>query len=161
MRSLPEVSVAALAYLGDSVLESCVRYYLVRDRGLSSSAKLNRTALSFVTATAQAEAMGRILPCLTPEEESYFHRGRNSSPAHIPKSASMAEYRRATGMEVLFGALALAGRMERVHTLFCIGYGLEADFSAMPTAPQGSAARPLTEVEDQTGKEIRDEQSDG
>lgn len=135
MKSVPEVSAAALAYLGDSVLEGCVRYYLVRDRGLSSSAKLNRTALSFVTATAQAEAMGRILPHLTPEEENYFHRGRNGSLGHIPKSASMAEYRRATGMEALFGALALAGRMERVHELFCLGYGIQVDLSPLPEHP--------------------------
>lgn len=135
MRAVPEVSVAALAYLGDSVLESCVRYYLVRDRGLSASSRLNRAALSFVTAVAQSEAMGRIEPQLTDEEEGYYHRGRNSGLGQVPKRASVAEYRRATGMEVLFGALALAGRMERVHSLFCIGYGLEADFSALAAVP--------------------------
>ena len=68
MRSVPEVSVAALAYLGDSILEVCVRTYLVSERGISSSAKLNRAALSFVTATAQSEAVGRIEPHLTEEE---------------------------------------------------------------------------------------------
>ena len=78
MRSVPEVSVAALAYLGDSILEVCVRTYLVSERGISSSAKLNRAALSFVTATAQSEAVGRIEPHLTEEEAGYYHRGRNS-----------------------------------------------------------------------------------
>lgn len=136
MRTIPEVSVAALAYLGDSVLESCVRYYLVRDRGLSASSRLNRAALSFVTAAAQSEALGRMEPHLSEEELGYYHRGRNSNLGQVPKSASVAEYRRATGMEVLFGALALAGRMERIHSLFCIGYGVEADFSALTAVPE-------------------------
>ena len=91
MRSVPEVSVAALAYLGDSILEVCVRTYLVSERGISSSAKLNRAALSFVTATAQSEAVGRIEPHLTEEEAGYYHRGRNSGQGHIPKSASVGE----------------------------------------------------------------------
>ena len=90
MRSVPEVSVAALAYLGDSILEVCVRTYLVSERGISSSAKLNRAALSFVTATAQSEAVRRIEPHLTEEEAGYYHRGRNSGQGHIPKSASVA-----------------------------------------------------------------------
>ena len=38
----------------------------------------------------------------------------------------MGEYRRATGMESLFGALALAGRTERVQELFRLGYGLDS-----------------------------------
>lgn len=125
MKSAPEVSVAALAYLGDSVLEVCVRHYLVSERGLSSAAKLNRAALSFVTAPAQSEAMGRIEPCLSEEESSFYHRGRNSGQGHVPKSASVGEYRRATGMEALFGALALSGRVDRVRELFRIGYGLD------------------------------------
>ena len=125
MKSVPEVSVAALAYLGDSILEVCVRQYLVSERGISSSAKLNRAALSFVTEPAQSEAMGRIEPCLSEEESGFYHRGRNSGQGHVPKSASVGEYRRATGMEALFGALALSGRMERVRELFRIGYGLD------------------------------------
>lgn len=71
MSSVPEVSVAARAYLGDSILEVCVRTYLVSERGISSSAKLNRAALSFVTATAQSEAVRRIEPHLTEEEAGY------------------------------------------------------------------------------------------
>ena len=65
-RDLPvaELSSAALAYLGDSVLEVCVRTYLVTERGLSTSAHLNAAALDFVRAPAQAEAMKNLLPHL-------------------------------------------------------------------------------------------------
>ena len=99
-----ECSAAALAYLGDAVLEVCVREYLVNS-GLSSSARLNSTALEYVKASRQAEAMKKILPLLTEEEEAVFKRGRNMGHTNIPKSATVSEYRSATGMEALFGYL--------------------------------------------------------
>ena len=122
--SLHSYSTAALAYLGDSVLEVCVREHLVR-AGYASSAKLNKLALDFVRAPKQAEAMKSILPLLDEEETAVFHRGRNIGHTNTPKSATVAEYRAATGMEALFGYLHLAGREERLHALFAAGYGLE------------------------------------
>ena len=116
-------STASLAYLGDCVLELCVRQYLVRS-GLSSSASLNKKALEFVRASAQAEAMKHLTPHLTEEEEAVFRRGRNIGHTNTPKSATVAEYRAATGMEALFGWLHLAGRKERIDELFLLAYGL-------------------------------------
>ena len=121
---LSDITTPALAYLGDSVLEVCVRTYLVAERGLSTSAHLNRASLDFVRATAQSEAMGRIEPALTEEEAVAYRRGRNMGHGNVPKSASVAEYRRATGMEVLFGYLSLTGQSERIDYLFRLGYGL-------------------------------------
>ena len=120
-----DMTVPALAYLGDSVLEVCVRTYLVRERGLSTSAHLNAAALDFVRAGAQSEAMGRIEPHLSEEEVVIYRRGRNVGHTSIPKNASVAEYRRATGMETLFGHLYLRGDTVRIDTLFRIGYGLD------------------------------------
>ena len=116
-----DCSTAALAYLGDSVIELCVREHLVRE-GLSSSARLNSEALEYVKASKQAEAMKNILPLLTEEEESVFKRGRNMGHTNIPKSATVAEYRSATGMETLFGYLHLLGKTERIKELFCAAY---------------------------------------
>ena len=122
---LSDITTPALAYLGDSVLEVCVRTYLVTERGLSTSAHLNRASLDFVRASAQSEAVGRMEPHLTEEEAAIFRRGRNMGHGNVPKSASVAEYRRATGMEVLFGYLHLTGQTERVNRLFRVGYGLD------------------------------------
>lgn len=121
---LSDITTPALAYLGDSVLEVCVRTYLVTERGLSTSAHLNRASLDFVRASAQSEAMGRIEPLLTESEAGYYRRGRNMGHGNVPKSASVAEYRRATGMEVLFGYLSITGQDERMNRLFRVGYGL-------------------------------------
>ena len=82
MQPLNEISTHALAYLGDCVFECVVREYLV-SKGLGTSAALNREALDFVRASAQAEAMKRILPILTEEEESVFKRGRNFFRTYI------------------------------------------------------------------------------
>lgn len=125
MLDLHDVTTPALAYLGDCVLEMCVRTYLVSERGLSTSAHLNREALKFVCATAQSKAMDVLEPILTPEELAVFKRGRNMGHGNVPKNASVKEYRRATGMEVLFGYLSLSGQEDRARELFRRGYGLE------------------------------------
>lgn len=123
--NLNSYSSASLAYLGDCALEICVREYLVRELGLSSSAKLNKAALDFVRAPKQAEAMKNILPLLDEEEEAVFKRGRNVGHTNTPKSATVSEYRSATGMEALFGWLWLAGRHERISQLFRAAYNLD------------------------------------
>ena len=114
-------STASLAYLGDCVIELLVRERLVR-QGLASSATLNKKALEYVKATAQAQAMKRLLPLLTDEEAGVFRRGRNIGHTNTPKSATVAEYRSATGMEALFGYLHLAGREERARERFDAAY---------------------------------------
>lgn len=123
-RDLPlnELSIPALAYLGDSVLELTVRRELVLRRGISTAGDLNRASLAYVSAGAQSAAMERILPHLTEEEERWFKRGRNSGHLNIPKRATPAEYRRATGMEVLFAYLYLSNRADRLATLFRLAY---------------------------------------
>lgn len=119
-----EISVPALAYLGDCVLELCVRRHLI-ESGLSTSAHLNAAALDYVRAPAQAAAMERILPFLSEEEDRYFRRGRNMGHSNVPKRSTVSEYRAATGMEVLFGYLHLTEQKERIDTLFRLAY-LEA-----------------------------------
>lgn len=116
-----EYSTSALAYLGDCVLELKVREHLVR-LGLSSSARLNEAALEYVRATKQADAMKNILPVLTEDEEGAFRRGRNMGHTNTPKSATVSEYRAATGMETLFGYLHLLQRNERIDELFALAY---------------------------------------
>lgn len=124
-KELNTYSTAALAYIGDCALEICTREYLVKEKKFSSSAKLNKEALKFVKASCQAEAMKNILPLLTEEENDVFHRGRNMGHSNTPKSATVAEYRSATGMEALFGWLHLAGKKERIDELFRIAYALD------------------------------------
>ena len=120
-KNLKEISTGALAYLGDSVIELKVRELLV-EQGISGSGDLNRASLAFVKASAQAAAMHKIIPMLSDDETSVYKRGRNMSGGNVPKSATMSEYRAATGMEVLFGYLHLQGKHERISELFSAAY---------------------------------------
>ena len=115
------VSTAALAYFGDSVIELLVRRHLVA-KGHSSSKSLNAHARRFVTASAQAAAMQRLLSYLTEEEAGVFRRGRNIGHTNTPKSATVGQYRMATGMEALFGYLYLKGEKVRINELFSLAY---------------------------------------
>ena len=120
-KPIEEMSAAALAYLGDSVIELCVRQMLV-EKGVSSAKNLNSTALLFVKAEAQADAMKIILPILSEEENGAYRRGRNIGHTNVPKSATVGQYRMATGMEALFGYLYLKGEKERINELFALAY---------------------------------------
>ena len=60
----------------------------------------------------------RILPLLTEEELAVFKRGRNAHVHTVPRSASRADYLRATALECLLGYLYLQGRRERINQLF-------------------------------------------
>ena len=124
--NMKEVSGEALAYLGDCVIELLVREHLV-NLGISGSGNLNRQSLAFVKASAQCQAMQNIIPLLTEEETAIYKRGRNMSGGNVPKSATMAEYRTATGMEALFGYLHLLGKRERMAELFRAAYSLDED----------------------------------
>lgn len=121
MIDMKGISTEALAYLGDSVIELLVRQKLVND-GISGSGDLNRGSLRYVKAGAQAAAMQRLIPILSEEEEHIYKRGRNMSGGNVPKSATVSEYRTATGMETLFGYLHLLGRAERINQLFTKAY---------------------------------------
>ena len=116
---IKQVSTPALAYLGDSVWELLVRQRLV-GVGISDSRRLNTEALGYVTASAQAAAVKKILDALTEEENAVYHRGRNIGHTNVPKHATVMEYRMATGLEALFGYLHLTGRSARIEELFAM-----------------------------------------
>ena len=120
-KPIEEMSTAALAYLGDSIIELCVRETLVK-KGVSSAKNLNFSALLFVKAEAQADAIKNILPLLSEEETAAYKRGRNIGHTNTPKSATVGQYRMATGMEALFGYLYLKGEKARINELFSLAY---------------------------------------
>ena len=121
-------SAAALAYLGDAVIEVWVRRRLV-ESGLTSSRALNAAALDYVTAPRQAQAMKRIIEHLSEDEAAAFRRGRNIGHTNLPRNATASEYRSATGMEALMGYLHMEGRAARIDELLRIGYGDAQDAS--------------------------------
>lgn len=108
---------ATLAYFGDAVYELLVRRFVIAD-GNVKAGQLNNRARCFVTACAQSKAVDTILPLLTESELAAYKTGRNSNAARVPKNASVSEYRKATGLEVLFAKLWLTGETDRINQLF-------------------------------------------
>lgn len=111
------LSSLALAYVGDGVYELMVRSWLCL-HGKATNRDLHKAALHYVSASAQAAAVGKILSFLSEAEQDVFRRGRNSSPHTVSKAASREEYQAATALEALFGWLWLKGETERLNELF-------------------------------------------
>ena len=112
-----DYSPLVLAYLGDAFFETLAREYLVGD-GNCKLAELNVRAKELVTASSQSAVVDKLLPLLDENELAVYKNGRNAKSAHRSKSASAVEYRRATGLECLYGYFWLTGQLERAKELF-------------------------------------------
>ena len=108
-----------LAFIGDAVYEILVRQMLLKN-GSMPQGKLHNKSTSLVCAKAQSNAYNVIADELTEEETAIFKRGRNSATAGVPKHSDPIEYRRATGIETLFGYLYLTQQNDRMIELFNI-----------------------------------------
>ena len=111
------LSPGTLAFLGDAVYELFVRQQLVETANMPVN-KLHLLAVEKVRASFQSNAYSIIEPQLTEEEQTIWKRGRNANGVKAPKHADPVEYRRATGLETLFGYLFLQGKMDRLEELF-------------------------------------------
>jgi len=114
----PELLPAlTLAYIGDGYYELVVRNYLL-GQGLRRVDDLHKHAVELVCAATQAQLAHRLQPRLEQTEETVLRRGRNAKGMHIPKGATVAEYRWATGLEALVGYWYLNGDYERLDYCF-------------------------------------------
>ena len=119
VRQVNAITNLGLAHVGDGVYELLCRTYLCT-QGDQTVLKLHKDTVNMVKAPAQAKYMDKLLPHLTEEELAFYRRGKNAHTHAAPKSATRAEYAKATGLEALFGALYLLGRTERLNELFYI-----------------------------------------
>ena len=116
-QQIDAISNLGLAHMGDCVFEILCRGYLCA-KGETTVDRLHRDTINLVKATAQAKFVDKLVPMLTEEELAYYRRGKNAHVHAVPKSATPAEYAKATGLEALFGALYLGGQTERINELF-------------------------------------------
>ena len=111
------ISNLGLAHMGDCVYEMLVRAYLCAG-GNKTVAQLHKQTIAMVKATYQAAFVDKMLPLLTEEEMTYYRRGKNSHVHAVPKSATPAQYAKATGLEAMFGYLFLSGQKNRANEIF-------------------------------------------
>ena len=113
------MSPLELAYLGDTVCDLYVRDRLVRS-GIGVQ-RMHRQAVARVNAAAQAEALERIQPLLSEDEQALVRRGQNAKAHHAaPHGVEQRVYNQATAFEALLGSLYLSGQTERLWQLLSI-----------------------------------------
>ena len=111
------ISNLGLAHIGDGVFELLCRTYLCK-QGDRTALKLHKDTVHMVRAGSQAKYADILKPHLTEEELAFYRRGKNAHTHAVPKGATPQEYAKATGLETLFGALYLQGKLDRLNELF-------------------------------------------
>lgn len=109
-------SPLTLAFMGDCVFEIVIRSVVV-ERGNRQAGSLHKAKTAVVNAKVQARMIEALMEELTEEERAVYKRGRNAKPHTIAKNASVNDYRKATGLEALFGYLYLNGQEDRILEL--------------------------------------------
>ncbi len=95
-------SMAALAYLGDSIYELFIRsLFLSPPRRIRD---YHHSVVEQVKAESQAKYLEKILEFLTPAELNILRQGRNAATAG-PKRVSAQIYQQASSLEALLGFL--------------------------------------------------------
>lgn len=108
----------ALAYMGDAVYETYVRYHLLQ-HGQVKPHLLHKEATKYVSAKAQSSVLHQMLEndFFQEEEISIIKRGRNAKSGTVPKNTDVQTYRYSTAFEALIGSLYLAGKQERLEEI--------------------------------------------
>ncbi len=109
-----QYSPLALAYMGDSILDLLVKKYFVTHSNMQPH-KYHVEVSKIVKAVNQADYIDRIMEELSEDELDVYKRGRNTNTHSKAKNATMGQYRKATGLEALYGYLYLKGDMERLQ----------------------------------------------
>lgn len=114
-----EMNPLVLAYIGDAVYEILVRNYLIRDNE-SDINVLSKEKIDFVSASSQSKILDDLINnnFLTDEELLVIKRARNHKTKSKPKHASAKEYKKATALEALFGALYIKKDFNRIDEIF-------------------------------------------
>lgn len=113
-------SPLTLAFIGDCVFEIIIRTVVV-ERGNRNVNSLHKATSGIVNAKVQARMAEALREEMTEEEHACYKRGRNAKSYTTAKNATIAEYRKATGLEALYGYLYLCGRQERLLELTKLG----------------------------------------
>ena len=115
----------ALAYMGDAVYETYVRYHLLQ-HGQVKPHLLHKAATQYVSAKAQASVLHQLIEkeFFSEEELAVIRRGRNAKSGTVPKNTDVQTYRYSTAFEALIGSLYLAGSHERLEEIITRAFEL-------------------------------------
>ena len=114
------INPLALAYLGDAIFEVYVREYLIVEKEITKPDLLQKEAIAFVSAVAQAGFMKEAIENerVSEEEIRIYKRGRNAKSRRVMKNTSVITHNQSSGFEALIGHLHLLKDEKRILELF-------------------------------------------
>lgn len=114
------INPLVLAYLGDGVFEVYVREYLIVEKKITKPDLLQKEAIKFVSAKAQAQFMKEAIKeqWLSEEEIGIYKRGRNAKNTRTMKNTSVIVHNQSSGFEALIGHLYLLQNDKRINEIF-------------------------------------------
>lgn len=119
MTDVNSCSGRTLAFLGDAVWSTVVRYALIQD-GEGKGKRLQKRSISYVSAKSQAYFYAELdkIHFFTEEEQEIYHRGRNADSGAVPHHTDVQTYRMSTGFEAVIGALYMEKNEKRIWEIF-------------------------------------------
>ena len=114
-KDIREYSGLELAYIGDAVWEIKMReHYLSFGYSIF---KLNKEVKAKVNAKFQSLVYNKIIDSLDEKFQTIGKRAKNSNIKTFPKSCTIIEYKEATALEALIGAMYLLKKEEDINKI--------------------------------------------
>ena len=119
-----DLDALVLAYVGDGVQSLYVRTYLATTKG-GKAGELHHLSIGKVSAAAQAAEVDAVRAMFSPDEDDVYRTARNHKNKSTAKNASVADYRKASGLEAVWGYLYLTGQNQRLGELLAVAHKFE------------------------------------
>ena len=112
------INPLVLAYIGDAVYELLIRRKLV-DKGINKVNDLQKECIKYVSAVNQAYIFDELNDknIFNIDEIDIYKRARNAKVNSHPSNTSIIDYKKATGLEAIFGYLYLNNKLERINEI--------------------------------------------
>ena len=113
-------NILNLAYIGDAIFDFLSRDYIIkRYCKVLKINEINEKNVFFVKASNQAYIVDILIDnkFLTDDEILIYKRGRNAHTKKRIKSATMVDYRKATGFEAVIGFLYYNKKIDRIYEI--------------------------------------------
>lgn len=107
-----------LAFVGDAVWSYNIRAVMLLENvaNYSKAGEMHNIATSYECASFQNQIYNELEPTFTELEKSIVKRARNAHNNNVPKSTTLANYKRATAIEALIGFWHITGNLGKINT---------------------------------------------
>lgn len=107
-----------LAFVGDAVWSYNIRAVMLLENvaNYSKAGEMHTIATSYECASFQSQIYTELEPTFTETEKALVKRARNAHNNNVPKSTTLANYKRATAIEALIGFWHVTGNLGKINS---------------------------------------------